>query len=317
MRRRALLMGGKKKPLIIRIKTNNAGVTGATGFRIPTTTLETYKYDVDWGDGNKTAGHTGNAEHTYAVAGEYNVSIYGKFPRMFFANAGDRLKVLQVVSWGDTGFSRSQARAFQGCNNLSFIADDGKWFNDITNLELTFENCNLSFLPETMHLTSTEIAVSAFSNNNLAYLPNQMTFPNLTNGNGLFTGNNLAYLPDGMRFPVLTNGNGLFYNNPLASLPAGLEFPELQIASSLFRNTSLTDLPIGIKFPKITNGLTIFSGITINTARYSQLLIDMESLNPNNGVTFNAANSKYNSTAVTARANLVARGWTITDGGLE
>jgi len=60
----------------------------------------------------------------------------------------------------------------------------------------------------------------------------------------------------------------------------------------------------------------MFRGSTINTVRYSQLLIDLESGNPNDNVTFHGGNSTYNSSASTARANLISRGWSILDGGL-
>ena len=63
----------------------------------------------------------------------------------------------------------------------------------------------------------------------------------------------------------------------------------------------------------------MFRDITINTTRYSQLLVDMEDLNPNNSVSFHGGNSLYNSTGETARNILTGgtRSWTILDGGLE
>jgi hypothetical protein len=61
----------------------------------------------------------------------------------------------------------------------------------------------------------------------------------------------------------------------------------------------------------------MFVNNTINTARYSQLLIDLEEFNPNNNVSFHGGNSQYNAQGQIARNALIARGWTITDGGLE
>jgi hypothetical protein len=69
--------------------------------------------------------------------------------------------------------------------------------------------------------------------------------------------------------------------------------------------------------PLLTNGRAMFLGNTINTARYSQLLINLEEFNPNNNVPFHGGNSQYNAQGQIARNALIARGWTITDGGLE
>lgn len=56
---------------------------------------------------------------------------------------------------------------------------------------------------------------------------------------------------------------------------------------------------------------------TVPTDQYSKLLINIEANNTNTSETFNGGSSKYNSSASTARADLVTRGWTIIDGGLE
>jgi len=72
-----------------------------------------------------------------------------------------------------------------------------------------------------------------------------------------------------------------------------------------------------MELPVLTNGNSMFLNNTINTTRYSQLLIDLENLNPNDNITFDGGNSKYNSAGEIARDALIARGWIITDGGLE
>jgi len=70
---------------------------------------------------------------------------------------------------------------------------------------------------------------------------------------------------------------------------------------------------------KMKNGTNCFYGVTLPTVTYSSMLINLATNNPNNSVTFNAGNSKYNSTAVASRATLTAspRNWTISDGGLQ
>jgi len=71
-----------------------------------------------------------------------------------------------------------------------------------------------------------------------------------------------------------------------------------------------------IHLPKVTTAVNTFQNVTLSTTSYSNLLIDFESVNSETPTTsFNFGNSKYNASAVTARADLISRGWVIYDGG--
>ena len=66
----------------------------------------------------------------------------------------------------------------------------------------------------------------------------------------------------------------------------------------------------------LTNGDQMFENNTINTARYSTLLVDIENFNSNLNVPFGGGNSKYNTDGKTARNLLIAnQNWTFTDAG--
>ena len=210
--------GGDTTSLIFTIDTT-LGV-GAS-FEVPTSAFATYNYNVEWGDGNTDTSNTGNASHTYSTDGVYQIKIDGTFPRFFFNNTGDKLKLTSVNQWGDVNYTTSQANAFRGCLNLMSIADDCEWINSVTN------------------------------------------------------------------------------------------------CYAIFSTTGITALPSRMKFSSITNGSSLFYNVTINTDRYSKLLIDLDAYNLNNNVEFHGGYSKYNSSAVSARANLIDRGWDVTDGGLE
>ena len=85
---------------------------------IPTTGTG-YSYTVDWGDGTSdTTSYTGDASHTYAAIGEYDVKITGTFPRIYFNNTGDKDKIIAIKSWGPIEW-QSMANAFHGCTNLN------------------------------------------------------------------------------------------------------------------------------------------------------------------------------------------------------
>jgi len=96
-----------------------------------------YNYAVDWGDGNISIGRTGNATHTYAAAGDYQVKINGNFPRIFFNGSGDRFKIRSIDQWGNIAWA-SMDRAFSGCVNLGYTATDNPDLSGVTNMRLMF-----------------------------------------------------------------------------------------------------------------------------------------------------------------------------------
>ena len=330
---------------------------------------------------------------TLPSAGIYELRVIIKeagFNKLTFNNGGDRLKLLKVLNWGLYGVNElNQGFAFRGCSNLTEIADNGKWFDVVTNgtrmfennsltslpvgMELPlltqalfmfrsnsieslpagmklpsltngtrmFENNSLESLPARMELPNLTIGENMFSNNSLESLPSGMELPNLINGFGMFISNSLTSLPSGMELnnlsdgtsmfisnsleslpsgmelPLLSNGTSMFNGNSLTSLPSGMELPNLINGLSMFRDNSLTSLPSGMELPLLSNGTSMFLASTINTERYSQLLIDLEANNNNDNVAFHGGNSQYNAQGEIARNALIARGWTITDGGLE
>lgn len=127
----------------------------------------------------------------------------------------------------------------------------------------------------------------------------------------------IGILPEGLTFNSLTQGFSMFRLCNNIQLSSTIEFAVLEGARQLFEEAGLTDLPTPIKFSAITTGLSCFLGNNINPARYSQLLVDLENLNPNNSIDFHGGDSQYNDTGEIARDILTAvpRSWTITDGG--
>ncbi len=63
-------------------KTDNPGTSNSSSITIPTNSIYTYNYDVDWeNDGIwDDIGVSGNITHDYGVAGTYQVAIRGTFP---------------------------------------------------------------------------------------------------------------------------------------------------------------------------------------------------------------------------------------------
>jgi surface protein len=82
--------GGQEAPFAFSVKTDNAGVSTSTQFRMPLTTSTNLGFTVNWGDGvtETITDHT-LAIHTYATAGTYNVSVTGAILGWQFAGGGD------------------------------------------------------------------------------------------------------------------------------------------------------------------------------------------------------------------------------------
>lgn len=122
------------------VKTDNAGTSASDQFTIPTTGGG-YNYDVDWGDGTTSTGVTGSTTHTFPSAGNYVVKISGAFPRIYFNNGGDRLKLLEVQNWGNIAWT-SMERAFFGCSNMDVTATDVPDLSSVTNMFAMFNSAS-------------------------------------------------------------------------------------------------------------------------------------------------------------------------------
>ena len=277
----------------LEVKSDNAGTSGTNQFTIPTTT-GTYLYDYTTSDGQSGTGITGDTTITFASGvGTYEIYITGTFPRIYFNNGGDKLKLLRVLEWGDYGVGvTTQLAAFYGCTNLSSIASDVTNLNLITIGEQMFRSCS-----------------------SLVSLPNPLALNSLIDGRLMFSGGSLTSLPTSMILANLTDADFMFSANNLTSLSSGITLSSLTNANRMFYFCNLTDLPTGITLPNLTIGSDMFTGNTIGTTRYSQLLVDLESGNANNSVTFHGGSSLYNATGKIARDILTGgvRLWTITD----
>lgn len=127
-------------PFQFSVKTDNAGVSSSTQFRMPLTTSTGLNFDVDWGDGSATENITNHtlAIHTYPSAGTYTIMVTGSLLGWRFGGSGDRLKILNVNAWG--GFNISIDRGFNGCANLTATANDAPTITS-TSLQEYFRGC--------------------------------------------------------------------------------------------------------------------------------------------------------------------------------
>jgi surface protein len=115
--------------------------------KLPLISTGTYNFVVNWGDGNSDTINTWNqaqTTHTYASSGDYTITITGVCTGFAFSNTGDRLKILNISSFGDLKLISilvTSFGVFYGCNNLDITATDIPDISSMTNLNRFFEGC--------------------------------------------------------------------------------------------------------------------------------------------------------------------------------
>jgi len=121
--------------------TENAG--SATKTIVIPTTGAGYDCIIAWGDGTSevAVGTPGNITHVYETAGIKTVKIWGEFPRIYFNNTDDKLKLLTITQWGDIEWG-SMYRAFWGCANMDCVATDFANTAEVTTFEYAFLECH-------------------------------------------------------------------------------------------------------------------------------------------------------------------------------
>lgn len=151
---------GQTTDFVFTVNTSNVGPgsSGPTQFAIPTTGTG-YGYSVNWGDATAPTASTASVTHTYAAAGNYTVRVSGIFPRIFFNNGGDKLKISAVAQWGSAIAWASFANAFQGCSNLTVTATDAPLLTGVASLTYMFMGCTL--------LTSLGVTATSWNTSNV------------------------------------------------------------------------------------------------------------------------------------------------------
>jgi surface protein len=137
------LTGSAVSTFVFGIDTANtsAGSSTSTQFKLPLTTSTGLNAVVDWGDSTTdtiTVFNAAEVTHTYASSGTYTISITGTLPGFRFNNAGDKLKIINISSWGVLNITTTSA--FLGCTNLTCSATDAPTITS-TSLGSTFRAC--------------------------------------------------------------------------------------------------------------------------------------------------------------------------------
>lgn len=265
-------------------KTDNAGTTSSTSIGIPLAPSTAYNFQIDWNnDGvyDQTYNATTPASpatyvtHDYGVAGTYKVRIGGTFPRIYFANAGDKLKLLRVDQWGTISW-RSMNSAFWGCANLripaadapnlSLTVDFSQIFNGATSLNDPMNHWNVSTVTNMTYAFNGASSFNQPLNNwnvgNVANMAQMFAYAtafnqDLTSWN---TGNVTTMLN---MFASATN-----FNNGQASgastAPLTWNTSKITSMQAMFQNAISFNQPIGSwDTSKVTNMYAMFNGASV------------------------------------------------------
>lgn len=312
---------------------SESGIEFTKTIIIPTTGSN-YDFFVDWGDATTIERFTGTEEptHTYAIAGEYEVKIYGDFPRIHFSSTtlafADKLKLVGVTQWGDIQWT-SMEGAFKGCGYLDVTATDTPNLSHVTTMENMFSTCG--------RLTGTE----AFNNWDVSTITNMA---DLFNGASIFNQN-----INNWNVSNVTNMKGMFvttrYNQDISSWNvgkvedmsymfffndffnqdiSGWDVSDVIDMNGMFRGTTSFDQDIGDwDISNVTDMANMFGLVELSLENYDALLIGWSTLDTDTGetqipinVTFGGGNSQYCLSEI-KREELIALGWVITDAGRE
>ena len=114
--------------------------TPSTSFTIPNVS-PTNNYNVDWGDGTITTGHSGSATHVYNIEGEYIIKVWGNLQYIWFNNTGSNLEhVKEIMQWGSMKWTTFQG-AFYGCVNMDITAVDIPDTSSVISFYSAFRAC--------------------------------------------------------------------------------------------------------------------------------------------------------------------------------
>ena len=317
-------------PFTIVIDTRNTKTGGSASneFLFPQNqdVLDGYiNFLVDWGDGQFsriTSKAQATVPHVYATPGIYYLNFYkprgfnvALSPRYeFYPNESNKL--LKILRWGQFNNSRG---CFLNCINLDLSEVEGTPI--FSNSQDTFKGC-------TSITTFKGVNNILFSGGFLGFLDmctnfNQEVTWNVTTATSLpFIHRNNSKLNSKIttNAPAATSLSSFFQNCILLNVLPVFNTPNVTNVQNMFNGCTAFNQDVSrmLDWSKVTNMTGFMTGKTAsnyNASFYDNLLIALDAGGQTN-VTLGMGSIKHTSAGLTARNNLQAKGWSITDGGL-
>jgi len=145
----------------------------------------TYDYIIDWGDGSPTEHITSSSQpsHIYATAGDYTITISGKFAHIdFLQNNTSKDNIIEIVSLGDVGWE-SFEQSFYFCDNLTTINPENTQAYDGLNFHYMFSGIGTDTSFATVQLENMKVTgdCDLTSMFNGAYITGALNFSGFQN----------------------------------------------------------------------------------------------------------------------------------------
>ena len=324
-------------------KTDNVGTSASNQITIPTQG-NGYNFSIDWeNDGIiDDTNVTGTITHTYPTAGTYTVAITGNFPRIYFNNTGDRLKILSVNQWGNIQWNTFQ-NSFYGCSNLVINASDAPDLTSVTNLANAFREA--SSMNQNLSLWNVSNVTNMANIFNGATLFNQnisgWNVSNVTNMGGMFRdASSFNQNISGWNVSNVTNMGGMFrdassFNQNISGWLTGnvTNMANMFYGATAFNqnigswnvgnvdnmNNMLRDLPLfdqnisGWNISNVTTMNNFLRDSKLSVANYDSLLASWSTLTLQPNISFHAGNSEYCSSVIQRQSIITNFNWTFND----
>jgi hypothetical protein len=329
------LTGSAVSTFVFGINTANisAGSSTSTQFKLPLTTSTGLNAVVDWGDSTTdtiTVYNAAEVTHTYASSGTYTISITGTLPGFRFVNAGDKLKIINISSWGVLDITTTSV--FRGCTNLTCSATDAPTITS-TSLLSTFQSCtnfngnignwDMSAVTNCSLMFS---SATAFNNGGSSSIGN-WDVSAVTNMGNMFSFSGFNQNIGSWNTGLVTNMGNMFqsataFNNGGSSSIGNWNTSSVTIMTSIFASATAFDQNIGSWNVEAVTAIGNFMQGK-SSANYSAANLDAiyngwstQSVQPNLTISFGSI--KYTAAGQTGRDTLdnAPNNWTITDGGI-
>ena len=309
---------------------------------IPTRAGQTYDYSVDWGDGETTTGHTGDATHTYTQrqfrdhvrgTGGYRIKITGTFPAIHMGKSGLTSEykelLLGVHNWGAIAW-KTMRGAFTGATALELYTDDTPNLSGVTDLSGMFHGCDsmtgvtsrgsVDGLEHWDTSTITDMSdmfrgtvrlyarLSSWDTSNVMYMARM--FSGASNFNGDISGWNTGRVAD------MTDmfGSARRFNQNISRWNTR----SVTNLSGMFHNASAFNQTLaGWDIANVTDASRMLLNTAVDSETYNQLLAGWGRPGlPRRQTVFNApAGITFDGSGAGGRVYLTNAGWTIHDGG--
>ncbi len=264
-----------------------------------------YNYNVDCNNDGlfEASAQSGNYTCDYSTlggAGTYTIRIQDNagdstgFPRIYFNNSGDKLKLIDIEQWG-SGKWTSMGDAFDGCSNMTMSATDAPDLTNVTSMWGMFYEAD-SF--------NGDIGGWDVSNvEDMTYM--FYSADNFNQDIGSWVTSSLSNMTYLFAHAVSFNQDIGSWDTSDATTMYGMFYGAYAF------NQDLSAWNVS----SLTNAGEMFNGVQLSTYNYDALLNGWNAQVLQSNVTFSGGISTY-CAAQAARSNMQnSDGWTITDGG--